>query len=168
MLHVVTRVLTHPRHLRAVRGDDSAVAGFFEDLPVLMFVLAGVLCLVLTSAWVSKVELQQKREAELERAAEDIAYRLLDFIRGSDPGAPFPMMDSIEGMDVSDAAGPDSGLGYSVAIVERYPDTSWMRTMTSGLCDGVMSTGSCCVMFNARDDLGNVVVLEVRVIVWQA
>lgn len=152
-----------------MKADDSAVAGFFEDLPVLMFVLGGVLVLVLSSVWVSRIEVEQRMVEELERSAEALADGLLARVRGQAYGAVDPSIPSIECLDLSRLTADLAGnLGRSVAFVELYPEARWVISWSTGNSTGVSMTGSHSALFNVRDAWGNTAVMEVRVVVWQA
>lgn len=56
-----------------MRNDCRGIGGFFEDLPVLLFVLAGSMLLIGTNAWITvgKDTLEESRMAE--EIAEDLA-----------------------------------------------------------------------------------------------
>jgi hypothetical protein len=65
-----------------MRNDCRGIGGFFEDLPVLLFVLAGSMLLIGTNAWITvgKDTLETSRMAE-ERA-EDLSATFMLALHG--------------------------------------------------------------------------------------
>jgi len=169
MLHVVSQVHSRCERSTVVNADDHAVAGFFEDLPVLMFVLAGVASLLLSGSWVAGCEQHHRASEELRDIAEDFGGRLLDAVGASDPTSPAPMMASVEDLDVSAVSGAlGRTVRASVSIVELYPDVVWVLTWRSEDQGEISSTGSFGALFHARGSDGNTAVMELRVVVWHS
>jgi hypothetical protein len=152
-----------------MQADDSGVAGFFEDLPVLMFVLGGVSVLILTGAWVAMCEQRARATQELEDVAQELAERLLDQIGAVDPSLP-PMIATVEGVRPENVSDELLGsLQASVSVVKLYPEVGWVFTWSSA--DGtsaILSTGAHVALFNVRMNDGSVGIAELRVVVWQA
>jgi len=152
-------ILSHVMH-----GDDG-VAGFFEDLPVLMFVLMGTTVLVISGAWVSRENAARELEAELDEVAHDITTALLGTVMCE--WGPTPRVSSLRGMDILSIASrgaAEHSFWVTVALV--HPCTGTIATASRGEVSKALSTGFACMPFNALDDRGLVAVMEARVIVW--
>ena len=149
----------------AVRRDDEGVAGFFEDLPVLMLVLAGVTVLVASSACVSHQNAAAEAEMNLDETAQDMIQSLLRTIRTQI--GPEPRIPSLEGTGLQSAVADFSeGRSFSLTIAGVYPVKHLVVAVTVGDPGSACSTGFACAQFIALDDQGFSVILEARVIVW--
>lgn len=146
-----------------MKGDDDAVGGFFEDLPVLAFVLAGVALLLSTGIWVSERLDEAGTEMELDALAKDLMTCVLAQVRNPEAPELLPMLASVLGMNVS--AGPSELDGYIVSVILRHPAVEWLKVMGAG-SETPDRTGYASALLNALDERGLVVVLEVRVVAW--
>ncbi len=148
-------------------NDRAGVAGFFEDLPVLMFVLVGVSVLVLSAAWVARENAERQAEESLDEAARRIAGNLIaSFL--TEPGS-MPRVSSLEGRNLSEAVTrimPAAVSGFSVAVSQLYPGPVAINAQMYGDEAEGSRTGFARAVFNGVDDHGLVLVLEVRIIVW--
>lgn len=151
-----------------MRLDDKAVAGFFEDLPVLMFILAGVACLV--SAGLVSVEVRNEGllQSELDAAAQSLADNILARLRPDERSmGSLPSVHTLEQTDFNRLQAELSG-GYrsSIGLVQLLPICERLYG-SSGVEDPPLSTGYAARFMNAIDESGLVVILELRVIVWR-
>lgn len=148
-----------------MRRADDAVAGFFEDLPVLLFVLVGVTVLVVSATWVTRERAARDLEVELDGIARDITRELLGSVV-SQFGAS-TRMSSLTGMDIlSVVTGEARGRSFCVTVSCLHPDVAVVIAETSGEPSTALCTGFARSLFNALDDRGLVSILEVRTIVW--
>ena len=150
-----------------MRSDRSGVAGFFEDLPVLMFVLSGVVALVLTSVFVSErisaSGLDKQLDAVAKRIVDSVASEML-FSCGPDV---LPTVASICAFDYSDLVSQLSdGRGFALSVFSLHPSFGCMLNISSDQSSAPRSTGYASELLNALGDNGLNMVLEVRVIVW--
>ena len=146
--------------------NSEGVAGFFEDLPVLIFVLVGVSVLVMSAAWVSRQNVERELEMGLDDEAFRVAEAVLESFR-SDWGA-VPRITSIQAKNLSSINGVASGCdGYAVTVSQLYPGLSVLATDAAGNPGDSCRTGYGSILFNGVDDHGLIQILEVKVIVWQ-
>jgi len=150
-----------------MKADDGGVAGFFEDLPVLMFVLVGVVTLVLCCTWVSRNLNAVQVQEELDSLAEDIVDSVMSrLLKPETPGLA-PSASSAQKMDILDIASRVSGgRHYLVAMIARYPSCTWLNTGSDTNTVPPDATGYCSRLLNVIDGYERIVVLEVRAIVW--
>ncbi len=146
-----------------IKSEDG-VAGFFEDLPVLMFVLLGVSALVMSGTWVAKTNATHDLEEELDGAALRIVQRLLVMARD---WSQMPRICSLAGMNISASVALETdGYGYAISVACLHPTSEMLTSATQGDVGDVGLTGFARTLFNAIDDQGLVRILEVQVIVW--
>ncbi len=150
-----------------MKADDSGVAGFFEDLPVLMFVLVGVATLVLCGTWVSRSLNAINDQEELDSLAEDLVNTVMSrLLRPETPGL-MPSVSSVHSVNVSDIASRVVGeRHFVVAIIGRYPAYAWLNIGSDNDTDLPDATGYSSRLLNALDGSGRTTVIEVRAIVW--
>jgi len=150
-----------------MRADRSGVAGFFEDLPVLMFVLSGVVALVLTSVFVSERMTADRMDEQLDvvakRIVDSVASEML-FSCGPDV---LPTVASICAFNYSDMVSQLSdGRSFALSVFSLHPSFGCMFNISCGESSAPQSTGYASELLNALGDNGLIVVLEVRVVVW--
>jgi hypothetical protein len=150
-----------------MKADDAGVAGFFEDLPVLMFVLVGVATLVLCGTWVSRNLNAVQVQEELDSLAEDLVNSVMSrLLRPETPGL-MPSVTSARNVDISDIASRVVGeRHYLIAIIARYPSYTWLNTGSDNDTALPNTTGYCSRLLNVLDGYGSTIMLEVRAIVW--
>ena len=150
-----------------MKADDAGVAGFFEDLPVLMFVLVGVASLVLSGTWVSRNLNTVQVQEELDSLAEDLVNNLMSrLLRPETPGL-MPSESSARNMNISDIVRAVVGeKHYLVAIIARYPSYTWLNTGSDNDSLSPNATGYCSRLLNVLDCDARTIVLEVRALVW--
>ena len=148
-----------------VKRNQEGVAGFFEDLPVLLFVLMGVMVLVASATWVSQERASANLESELEEIARDITKALLRSIAWQHGSV--PRLSSVSGMDTVSVAEEVAQLrSFAVTVASLHPEIVTVATVTRGEPSAATSTGFARLLFNALDDAGLVCLLEVRAVVW--
>jgi hypothetical protein len=147
--------------------DDSAVAGFFEDLPVLLIILAGVSLLVLSGAEAAQRSAVQDAQAELE----SLACRFIGSMIVSlnlDHSIEHVSLASVMSLNLTrcacDALDRES---WSAAIVLLSPEHRWLRSESVTGSDRPVRTGYSSVLLNVVLDSGAVGVVELMVIVWR-
>jgi len=151
-----------------MRSDESGVAGFFEDLPVLAFVLCGVLLLVSSSLWVS-AQLAGLRENErLEKLTDRAADMIVEVIGSSTTSYDVPTMQSIERSNLFEYLNDLlRSVHYALNISKRGGQSDWYVMVKDCFTCEVSQTAFASRLLNAIDGSGLVVVLEVRLIVWR-
>lgn len=151
-----------------MKADDRGVAGFFEDLPVLMFILAGVASLVLAGAISSRTAGEARRQTELDEAACSLAERLVSEICGGpDSGGRAPSLASIAGTNLQALAIQiEPGCTCSISLACLHPEYEWLYGST-GTPDEPGSCGYADLFFDAIGESGLVMVLELKVLVWE-
>ena len=146
--------------------DDRGVAGFFEDLPVLVFVLAGTFVIVTSSATVS-VELQSD---ERYKDLETIVNRSLNLVVRSlleDSSMNGITVRSISesklALTLSDLL---KGFDYSMTITMLHPNLTvvcWVSGPTGEMPADAFSESR---LLNCITDDGRIGILMVRLLVW--
>ncbi len=150
-----------------MRADESGVAGFFEDLPVLLIILAGVSVLVFSGATASEHLAEEKIESDLDA----LAGRFVASIRVSlmrDPSMDHASIAMVKSLNISrcssDALDDEC---WSAAFVLLSPSNEWLRAESSPGIAPLTGTGYSSSLFNALLDDGLVGVIEVRILVWR-
>lgn len=147
-----------------VLGTD-AVAGFFEDLPVLVIVLSGAMILASTATWVSR-EVSDARNSEiLVDRAQLLASRIMTEIRNGHAEAQVPTIRSLQGLNLSRILEDSEAAVAAVSIQMVYPRAEFVVGLDTKPSDQPRSSGYCSEHFNAMTDKGLAAVLELRVIV---
>jgi hypothetical protein len=150
-----------------MNADCDGVAGFFEDLPVLMFVLTGVFILVAAGVWTSNALEAQRARDRLEALAEDLVNEIVLEVEARLGGESFPAVSALSNLNLSRlAVGVLSAHHCSVAMVERYPEVRWLVHWSDETSDSPIQAIGAARLLNALDDHLMVVVVEVRAIVW--
>ncbi len=148
-----------------MRSDTEAVGGFFEDLPVLAFVLAGVLSVAGTASWTSVMLADDERCEALELAASQLLVKVVSEICGADV---LPTTESVRRANLSSPMDelPDGVVGLvSVWCVHPVNECLLMVSLCEGEPTIACSEGA---LIDALCDGGMVGILEVRVLVWDA
>ncbi len=147
-----------------MRSDQDAVGGFFEDLPVLAFVLAGVMSVAGTACWTNGQLSETDDSDALGLAAARLAADVVMELRGD--GA-LPSIETVRSANLSlQLAGLTEGLACLVSVWCIHPALEPLLVV--GVTDSdpeVASSGR--VLMNASCVGGIVSVLEVRVLVWE-
>ncbi len=149
-----------------MKADRDGVAGFFEDLPVLMFVLTGVFLIVGASIWTSSALGAQRVQDKLESLAEDLVNEVILEIEAHLGGESLPSISALSHLNLSNKAGG----GYSthscaIAIIERYPEIRWLAYWSEETPDSPSQSVGAAKLLNAYDEHLMVVVVEVRAFV---
>ena len=145
--------------------DRSAVAGFFEDIPVLLIVLVGVMSLVLSGV----VAAERTQRIENQRQLDLLASRLIDSIAinvAPDPSIEHASLVAFASLNFTRcAANVLADESYGISVIQLCPSTEWIRTRAAD--PQGHDTGYASRLFNARLDDGSVGILEVVVFVWR-
>jgi len=150
-----------------MRRDCSGVAGFFEDLPVLMFVLSGVVALVFTSVFVSVRTSADRLDEELDAIATRMVDSVTSEILYSCGPDVLPTVASVRALDYSNLVSHLScGRGFALSVCSLHPLFACVFNVSSHQSGAPRSTGYASELLNALADNGLTVVLEVRAIVW--
>lgn len=152
---------------RPMRSDRSAVAGFFEDLPVLLFVLSGVVALVLTSVFVSERMAVMRFQERMDVIARDIVDSVATEILLSCGAGVMPAVSSIKAHDFAEVAVRScGGRSYAVSVLLIHPSYESMVDLSSDMRDQPRSTGFASTLLNALDECALNAIVEVRAVVW--
>jgi len=143
--------------------DESGIGGFFEDLPVLVFVLGGVSLLIFSSVWSAGVMSSNEASDTLEKVADGIVQMFV-----LTPCEGIPSVDEVASACASySGAGLESCGGVFVNVSVVHPYTMAVGVVVSGdtaHCTGPM--GYAVGVMNAVDSSRLIVILEVRALVW--
>lgn len=147
-----------------MKGDEDGVGGFFEDIPVLAFVLAGVLSVAGTASWAAGELAMAETSEELERSASQLLTAVMARLR--DLGQ-VPQIESVRAVDLSQP------------LLERDPRFSCMASVwclhpvneplivVGEPGEEPETVGSGRGLMNVLCEAGVVGVMEVRVFVWE-
>lgn len=146
-------------------ADRSAVAGFFEDIPVLLIVLAGVMSLVLSGV----IAAEREQRIGDQRQLDLLASRLIDSVAieaAPDPSIEHASVVVFASLNLTRcAANVLDDEAFRISVIQLYPSMEWIRT--SSLDPQIRDVGYASRLFNARLDDGSVGVLEVAAFVWR-
>lgn len=147
-----------------MRRDESGVGGFVEDLPVLVFVLVGVLALVSTSVWVA----QERTDAQTALRSEALAEGLLDavLLRFSDGVDCSISVHELRSLNASmvDSLAP-RGFDWMISILILHPWVESIEVGDEGCAFGSTPSGYANRMINAEYGAGGCALVEVRCVV---
>ncbi|GEM_PF-2173050 len=148
-----------------MRGNQDAVGGFFEDLPVLAFVLAGVMSVAGTACWTSgQLSETDDSDALGQSAARLVADVVVD-LRGD--GA-LPSVEAVRSANLSlRLAGLPEGLACLISVWCIHPDLESLLVVGEADSDLEVARSERALM-NASCEGGVVGILEVRVLVWES
>ena len=149
-----------------MKSDLAAVAGFFEDLPVLVLVLAGVLSLIFSSVWVSEARSSAQKDSELTFEAREIVSRTSQEIKFSGASDVIPLLGHVKSLNLSDCSLVAQSYDVHLTIQIVYPKKELVCEYSSNDDPGSSSTGFASKFLNAIDDSGLTIILEVQAIVW--
>jgi len=150
-----------------MKADCGGVAGFFEDLPVLMFVLTGTFIVVAAGVWTSNTLEARRVQDRLEAVSEGLVNDIVLEIEARLGGESFPTVSALSNLSLSHLAGGVlSDHRCSVAIIERYPEVRWLVHWSYKTSDLPIQAVGAARLLNAFDEHLMVVVVEVRAIVW--
>ena len=149
-----------------MRVDRAAVAGFFEDLPVLLFVLAGVMTLVVSSTFAAERFDAQKRQKELDESAQDIADAIVRCIELSAGSNGLPLVSAVSSMNISNKVAQTGGCDFAASVFIVHPLVKLVIYYSTDPDALPKLTGSSLRFMNAIDDQGEIIIVEVRTVVW--
>ena len=150
-----------------MKADCDGVAGFLEDLPVLMFVLTGVFILVTAGVWTSDTLDAQRMRDRLEALAEDLVNEIVLETEARPGRESLSTVSALSRLNLSHLAGGVlSAHRCSIAIIERYPEVRWLVHWSDETPGPPIQAIGAARLLNAFDEHLMVVVVEVRAIVW--
>lgn len=162
-LHVAAAQKASPCSPNGVRDDSNAVGGFFEDLPVMAFVLAGVLTVTGTACWASAQLSQEASSDSLERSASLLVMAVVDALGGTDGLVSIGATRSANLSGLLDSL-PGS-LDCLVSVWCIHPDLD-LLVVYGDAGAGPVEAHSERALVNVLLDDGVIGILEVRVLVW--
>lgn len=149
-----------------MRRDESGVAGFFEDLPVLMFVLAGTFTIVASAIACSQAIVSREEDARLQ----DLASRSVDLVVSELLEGHPDVVVTISalcatrlGNALKDFLG-SSDFGMSIVMV--HPELRWICTESNPGRDSNRNACSDSRIVSVLTEDGYVGIILVRVLVW--
>lgn len=142
------------------------MAGFFEDLPVLLFVLAGTFTIVISSLSVSVAVVSTEESAKLDFTANRCVELLLSELLGQSDGNQ-AMVGSFCSTRLFQVAEEFLGKeSYCVGIMMIHPELRWLLATDLDGTTVPERASSSSRLFNALTDDGLSAILVVRLIVW--
>lgn len=146
-----------------MKRDIDAIGGFFEDLPVMAFVLAGALSVAGVACWTSERLAEDADIGMLERSASLMVDSIM--VELGWPGD-IPSAEGIRSANLSESLTClENGLASLVSIWCVHPRIEPLLVM--GEFDGYPATASSDGMrMNVLCVDGIVGIMEVRVLVW--
>ncbi|MCJ2533044.1 MAG: hypothetical protein LN411_03885 [Candidatus Thermoplasmatota archaeon] len=143
------------------------MGGFLEDIPVLVFVLAGVVTLIGASVWAASMRSDLVREAELESLADDLVDQALWRFSDSEGGC--VSVDRLAQLDFSELSSrvPD-GTGWLVSVNVIHPWEEQLVLAQGGDEHHVANVGFGCKLINASYGTDGGAVVKVTAVVWRS
>lgn len=153
------------KDLSIMRSDIRAIGGFFEDLPVLAFVLTGSFLVMWTNVWVVEQQDANDVTRSLEEAAEELADAVLKTLSGG--GYTEISLESVRFMDPSSFVphdGYSTPWAVSIVIIHPFqmPVSAWRCQESSPEADA----GWHSRLFNVRYGASSIAVAEVVAVVY--
>jgi len=149
-----------------VKRDELGVAGFFEDLPVLLFILAGALTIVISSLSASQVVVLSGEEKELDHLANRCVELLLSEVFGDGQGVAVTVGSVCSTRLYQVAEDFLDSRCFSMGIVMLHPELRWLSQDDCKSRGGSERASAASRLFNALTDDGKTAILVVRIIVW--
>ncbi len=151
-----------------MRRDDAAVAGFFEDLPVLLFVLAGVAAIVFSGVFSAAQRADGRLQEDLDAAASHMVEGLVAHLAELDlAGNGAPGEDQVRDIDLRSLAGQlAQGHACTISLVRVHPSHEVLARWSMMQESLPKATGYAARVMNAVGESGCFTMLEVRVLVW--
>ena len=151
-----------------MRSDESGVAGFFEDLPVLAFVLCGVMLLVSSGLWTSGGLATLREDEQLQELASRSVERIVQRIESLTTTFETPMLEWMAQSNMSQLVEELLGsIHFSVNISSPHAANGWHMGFRDDCSGGITDTASASRLFNAQDSTGIVLGIGVRLIGWK-
>ena len=150
-----------------MKSDELGVGGFFEDLPVLAFVLGGTAILLMSATWSCEHIASQHACNELRNRAVSFVERICAELRGSRGNEFVPSLSAIVQLNYSRLAEEElDGREYALAILQLHPSVQWIlgHPGSEVPCSEIAAASA---MLNVLNEEGTTVIVEVRAIVWE-
>jgi len=146
--------------------DQSGVGGFFEDLPVLMFVLAGTVTVIVSATF--SVEVLASQEAD--KALERLATRCVDLIVAEimdGHGGVAVIAGALCATKIDRALQDFLGDGeFFASIVMIHPESKRLCTIREAPTEIAGRASSASRMINVLVENGLTGIVVVRALVW--
>jgi len=149
-----------------VRSDKSGVAGFFEDLPVLAFVLVGSCVLIASGILTSEANAQKADADRLHKLASSLGDSLVAELLQARPGL-VPSISTVCTTALEEVAESVTiDRNYCFSILMLHPELRFICNLSSEERCADCRVAAASRLMNASIDDGLVVILLVRVLVW--
>lgn len=149
-----------------MKQDERGVVGFFEDLPVLMFVLAGTFTIVVSTWNASQVVVSREENKELARLTDRCADLLLSELVGEQSGTVVTVASVCSTRLTQIVAEFLEGRGFCMSIVMVHPELKWILQNPGRSGEASERACSASRLVNALTDGGYTAILAVRIVVW--
>ncbi len=123
--------------------------------------------LVSTGVWTSAHLAEQRKDDQLIRLADRAVDAIVGMIAPSAKDSELPILSAIERANLSEQIqGLLGAVHYLVNLSTKGIASDWSILIGDDHRGAVSQTASASRLLNARDGLGLIVILEVRLIVW--
>lgn len=148
-----------------MRIDDSGVGGFFEDLPVMLFVLAGVSSMIMTGVFAGEEISRAREKEELSFIAVHMADGLVSHCWPAEER--LPTLVHIRQLDIVDICRSlASGRHFAAVMIMHHPGYELLCQGSDSVREPACDAGSATRLLNALDENGVIAIVEARVVVW--
>jgi hypothetical protein len=148
-----------------MRDDRRGIGGFIEDIPVLLFVLAGVTTLIGASVWAAGFRSEIVKADELDGVAEESLGRVLCAL--SDGANGYISVDRMGDLNLSwMRLRVSDGVGWLVSVKVIHP---WVEQLVLAEGDGscrASCSGCGRALLNAPYGTDGSAIVEVTALVW--
>ena len=147
--------------------NDEGVGGFFEDLPVLAFILTGSLLIISTNVVLAEQKDDMERLESLELSAERLAHLVL--VALSEGFRDDVTLESMRALNRSSLPSPSElagASGWTVSLTVIHPWQELVGVWESGSSAVYAEAGWHCLLFNVSYGQYGVGVAEVVAVVF--
>ena len=151
-----------------MRIDERGIGGFVEDLPVLVFVLAGAVAVISTTSWVIEVRADAREQTAADALAADLIDALLfDLSEGGVRSVLISELRALNATTIQKYVADE--LDWALAILVMHPWTESVEVTSDGcVMDTANVVGYANRMMTAQYDAGAYAFVEVRCVVASA
>ena len=148
-----------------MRVDERGIGGFVEDLPVLVFVLAGAVAVVSTASWTIEARVDAREQTAADALAADIIDALLfDLSEGGVRGVYISELRALNATTIQTYVADEVDWALSILIIHPWTESVEVRSD-----DCVMNSadvvGYANRMMTAQYDAEAYAFVEVRCVV---
>jgi len=148
-----------------MRSDQSGIGGFLEDLPVLVFVLAGVGVLLSASTWSSEMAARSQAAERLDEQAELVVEKVL--VALSDGCGGYIGVGGIPTVNLTDRLSEmPVGVSFLVTVEVVHPWAERLAEVEAGTIQAASDIGFATRLINMPAGDETVAVGKVTAIVW--